>query len=413
MADASQETERLEANSPRRPARSRLLSLLVAGICGVGLLWVGLPEAFSPVGQWDFEAYYYALKVHDAGGNPYDHRQVVKMAGGAVNHLMYPPHTLAFFRLFAFDDLTAAKGAFLTAKLVCLAALLVLWTTWFVRAGGRGWFLAFAALGYNAAICRDLMVGNMSVFEQTLIWFGVFALMRGRLGLFCLLIILSAQFKILPVCLVGLVLLTDSRYKWHYFAGSIVACVLLVAGVYLWDPSAFLTYWRLLADVGLMEPGGVIHPCARTMIKDIVADAMKTFGVLEDLKPKTLAYPVYAVYALGVVLVYLRVVRRRMDLRTAVYLGMLTYAIAAPRMKDYSYMLLLVPTFELVRDRMTRPGPGRLLVFAVALLLSIPGMNVLWRYRSLVLAGWVWVTSLRAGGTAAERVKEVTQDPRG
>lgn len=408
MAGIPEQPEPAGASVQSSVARG-FLAAFVAAICGVGLLWVGFPEAFSPVGQWDFEAYYYALKVHDAGGNAWDHAEVVKMAGGAVNHLMYPPHTLVFFRLFAFEDIATAKTAFLLTKLACVAALLVLWTTCFVRAGARGWFLAFAALGYNAAISRDLVVGNMSLIEQTLIWFGVFALMRGRLWLFCLLIILSAQFKVLPICLLGLVLLTDSPRKWHYFVGSIAACVLLVAGVYLWDPAAFRTYLSLLSDVGFMEPGGMIHPCARTLIRDIFADVMKTFGLFEGMKPKVIAYPVYAVYAVVVVLLFVRAVRRGMDLRTAVFLGMLTYAVAAPRMKDYSYILVLVPTFELIRDRLARPGPGRVLVFAVVAFLTLPGLEVLWRYRSLVLAFWVWVISLRAVATKAKDGKVVTQ----
>jgi len=122
----------------RSPAARGLLPVFVAAACGFGLLWVGFPEAFSPVGQWDFEAYYYALKVHDAGGNAWDHAEAVKAAGGYVNHLMYPPHTLQFFRLFAFEEIRTAKMAFLTTKLVCLAALFILWTTCFVRAGARG-----------------------------------------------------------------------------------------------------------------------------------------------------------------------------------------------------------------------------------------------------------------------------------
>jgi len=101
------------------PSVGALLAMVTAVACAIGLLWMGLPEAFSEAGQTDFEAPYYALKVEDAGGNPWDHAQAVKAKGGYVQHLMYPPHVLRFFRLFAFESEKKAKDVFLASKLVC------------------------------------------------------------------------------------------------------------------------------------------------------------------------------------------------------------------------------------------------------------------------------------------------------
>jgi hypothetical protein len=390
------ETANLDPVLRRKPmtAGQALLAVLVAGACGVGLLWCGLPEALSPVGQWDFDAYYYALKVKDVGGNPWEHGELVKMAGGAVSPALYPPHALEFFRLFAFADVNTAKLAFLAAKVCCLAALFPLWLTVFVRPGARGWFLAFAALGYNAALCRDLVVGNVSVFEQTLIWFGVWALLRGRLGAFCLLIILAAQFKVLPIVLLGLVLLTDSPRKWHHFGGSLAVCALIAAGVFWWDPTGSRTFVKLMSDMGLMERGGAIHPCALMLLGDIAAAVAKASDFADELAARRAAYVAYILYALVVVVAFVLAARRR-DLRSKVFLGMLTYALIAPRMKDYSYILVLVPTFELVRQRLARGGSFRWLAVGLIGLLALPGLDVLWPYRALLLAGWVWAMSLR------------------
>ena len=271
--------------------------------------------------------------------------------------------------------------------------------------------MAFAALGFSGTICRDLVVGNQSILEQTLIWFGIFALLRGRLWLFCTLIILCGQLKILPLVLLALVLLTDSPHKWRYFAGSIVACLLVAAGVYLWDPVDSRTFVGLMSDVAFMEPGGAIHPCARTLIRDLTADALKFFAeVSEPPTVKSVAHPIYAAYALGVLGVLIRVARRGRDLRTAVFLALLTYALIAPRMKDYSYILVLVPTFELVRDRLARGGSIRWLVVGVVAALTLPGLDLFWKYRSFMLVAWVWAISLPArravpGPGSAERTE--------
>lgn len=383
--------------APQPSVRQLLLRLVVAAICGFGLQWMGLPDAFSPVGQGDFEAPYYALKVRDAGGNPWRHEDVVKAAGKSVQHLMYPPHALAFFRMFDFEDVKKAKDVFLATKMACLAALLILWTTCFVAPGGRGWFMAFAALGFSGTICRDLVVGNQSILEQTLIWFGIFALLRGRLGLFCALIILCGQLKVLPLALLGLVLLTDSRHRGWYFLGSIAACLLIAVAVYWWDPEGSREFVDLMSRVAFMEPGGPIHPCSRLLIRDVTEWALRYFTELSERPDiERWALPAYGFFALGTLVLFIRAVWQRRDLKTAVYLALLTYTLVAPRMKDYSYILVLVPTFELIRDRLVRGGSIRWLVVGVVAALTLPGLDVFWKYRSLMLVAWVWATTLLA-----------------
>jgi hypothetical protein len=385
--------------APRRRIVPRQVPLVVAGIFGIGLLGARLPEALSPEGQWDFRTYYYAVKVYDAGGNPWDRDELVRAAGGMVHPFLYPPHTLVFLRLFALDDLPTARSAYLLAKLACLVVLLVLWTTYFVRAGARGWFLAFAALGYHLALGRDLVSGNVSLFEQTLIWFGLFALIRGRLWLFCLLIILAAQFKLQPLFLLGLVLLTDSRHRWRCLGVSAVACALLAVGVYLSDPLGAQTFWHLAAQVAPAERGGIYNQCALPLIREVTDEMMRRFSLFDDVSYRTVAYLPYGVYVFAVLFVFVRWVRGGRDFRSAVFLGLLTYALIAPRMKDYSYTLLLVPTFELIRFRLGRGGFIEWLVVPLVALLAFPAPDVLWRYRALLLAGWTWAVAVKVNAT--------------
>lgn len=391
--------------------RRLVVALLVAAACGVGLLLAGLPEAFSPVGQWDFDTYYYALRVYDGGGNPWEMSEVVKAAQGSVHHFIYPHHVFAFFRLFAYDEIGQAKDAYLVARLACVAALLVLWAYGFVRGGARDWFLVFAALGYNAAICRDLVVGNVSLFEQVLLWFGLFALLRGRLGIFCGLVILAGQFKILPVFLVGLVLVTGAKKRWAYLWGSVLACVVIAAGVYVSNPWAAGTFARLTWLVGTMEPGGTIHPSSLALFREVCDALLRSSDIIGEVHPKHVANVVYGFFAVAVLGAYVWRVRRGMEPRRALFVGVLTYALLAPRMKDYSYIIAVLPTFELLREQMGRPGSLKWLVVGAVLLLALPGLDMLWQYRPLVLAGWAWAVGMSSATEDSARRRQ-TQDCR-
>jgi len=100
---------------------------------------------------------------------------------------------------------------------------------------------------------------------------------------------------------------------------------------------------------------------------------------------------VYVVFAVAVAGVYVHAVRRGMELRRALLVGILTYVVLAPRMKDYSYIIALVPMFEMIRERISKPDSARPLVLAATLMLAMPGLDMLWEYRPLVLAGWAWL----------------------
>jgi hypothetical protein len=389
-----------------------IVALLAAVTCGVGLLLAGLPDAFSPVGQWDFEAYYFALKVYDAGGNPWETPEVVKAAGRAVWPFLYPHHTFLFFRLFDFDDLGKAKDVYLATRLACVAFLLVLWTYGFVRKGGRGWFLAFAALGCNATICRDLAVGNVSIVEQVPLWLGLFALLKGRLWAFCALVILAGQFKMLPIALVGLVLTTDAKGRWMYLWASVLACVGIAAGVYLSNPWAARTFAHLTFLVGTMEPGGSINPNSLALFRELCDGLLRSSDFLGDVTPKQVANVVYGVFAVAMVGAYAWRVRRGMETRTALFVGVLTYVLLAPRMKDYSYIIALVPTFELIRGQLSRPNSLKWMIVGAALLLALPGFDMSWQYRPLLLAGWAWLVGMTSAAEDLPQPTRIESGPR-
>ena len=370
-----------------------LVGAIAVALCVVSVLRADLPKAFTAEGQWDFKTYYYAVKVYEAGGNPWNQEELTRAAGDWVHPFIYPRPTLAFFRLFAFGDLATGKALFLTVKLACAAAMALLWLTCFVRPGGRGWFLAFLAVGFNAALARDLVSGNVSLLEQTLIWFGVWALLRGRPAWFCLLVLLAAQFKILPVCLLLLVLLTDSPRKWRWLAGGAAAAGLIAVGVYLSNPQAAAMFWHASTALGTTDPGGAVNPSSLALLRDLALAVVEQLSGPEVELARSAGLWAYGVCAVALVVGLVRRVRAggdRFDLRAGLFCSLLTYALLMPRMKDYAYVLLLPAAFEVLHDRLARPTPERWLILGVAAALALPGTGIFWPYRSLLLAGWVW-----------------------
>jgi hypothetical protein len=239
-----------------------------------------------------------------------------------------------------------------------------------------------------------LAVGNVSIIEQVPLWLGLFAFQRGWLGVFCGLVILAGQFKLLPLFLVGLVLTTNAKRRWTYLWGSVAACAAIAAGVYLSNPWAARTFAHLTFLVGTMEPGGSINPNSLALFRDLCDGLLRSSDIPGDLTPKQVGNIVYGVFVLAVLGAYAWRVRRGMEARTALFVGVLTYVLLAPRMKDYSYVIALVPVFELIRGQLSRPGSLKWLTVGTALLLALPGLDMSWEYRPLLLAGWAWLVGM-------------------
>jgi len=385
---------------PNPAGRRRKSIHSVALICGsawaAALLATTLITAASAAGQWDFEAYYYAAKVHDDGGDPYDHRALSEAAGKSQFPFVYPHHTLAFFDLFAGGDATSAKIAYLLVKIGCLIVLVFLWSRHFVAPTARRWFLVFIIVGYNGALCIDVGCGNVSAFEQVLIWFGLFALVHNRPHVFCALIILAAQFKILPAALLALVLVTDRRDKWRNLAAGVAVCGLIMACVYLSDPQMGRSYLTSLTNT--WDAGrGEVNPCAPALIADVVGELAGALPALDGISRRPISIALYGVHILVVLVLTVRATGRTRNTRIRLYLAILAYALVMPRMKDYSFVLLLVPTFELLRLQFARPGVWLKLLVLLPVAMTLPGAGVVWPYRSLLLAWVTWAISLDTG----------------
>jgi hypothetical protein len=359
--------------------------------------------------QWDFRTYYYAGRAFSLGLDPYDMGALTRVAGVEIGFpYAYSPLVLPLFSAMGAIELAAASAVFLGFKVVALIALLALWRRWFVVGRPDPFFYLFLLFGFSGALYSDFASGNISVFEQLGFWLGFVALRRGRLWAFSLLVIAISLFKLTPVLLLLMLpLLYGLRRPAGPLAGGLLIFAAALGVSYVLWPDLFRSF--LQGGWSFDERGG-INPSSLALLRDGY-DYLLERGFLP--RWGWMPWAAYALWVTTVALLTWRAARRLpADDRTAsIYLGCLAFALIAPRFKNYSYTLLLVPAYQLLTTRIAvRPERAILLLLMfsgsppVPFGFSTAAGEIITGYYSLLGALLVWSLALRGGrpGEAAE-----------
>lgn len=384
---------------PRLRARLGVGALLLYCACA---LW---PLLRSPnAGQWDLNAYYYAGKAVAAGLNPYERQ---RFSDWRVDFI-YPPATLPLCYGLSRLTPTAAHYVYLGLKLVALALLVWLWRAQFVREDADVVFYLLCLAGFNGAIYLDVRAGNVSVFEQLGLWLALAAFLRGRRLTFALVVAATASLKLMPLLFLVVLLLDDAPWRSRVAAFAAgVACFALIHGVaFAAKPDLTRSF---VARIGAQAERGISNPATWPALQDLF-DAAAHNQVLSA--PPAVQWLVYALVCLVLAVpagLVIRRLRASGEGHAAVYVACLTYALIVPRFKDYSYILLIVPAWWVVKQFKSAPA---YLLLALALVFSpakveLPGFRefmecLVWPYYPLVLAYVLWAMGLTAAMGKAE-----------
>jgi hypothetical protein len=328
--------------------------------------WMALAVAFALAAvvavrwhsyQWDFYMFYGSAEDFAHGLSPYRGRGL---------SFYHPPLTLFLYGLFARLPFPVAYELWFTLKLAALAGLFVIWSRHFLKLE-YGWRTTlFFILAYNGTIYADLSSGNVSIFEQLGLWMGFVALLKRRYAQFCVCLILVAQIKLTPIFFACLLLLAPPRPEWKWFAACIAGFVGLALSNYLLEPELMRDFWRVAPS---LDERGTLAPGTLACIRDVF-DQVGGAAYSDQTRADELIYLVVAagvVVASFVVVMKYRRVTAAPDPKSIVYFACLVYALAAPRMRVYSHILVLMPTLHLLRVL-----PRRNLVPAIpALLLAL------------------------------------------
>lgn len=347
--------------------------------------------------QWDFRTHRKAAEIFVAGSDPYDPE--ILLAQKDANFLYtYPPFTLFFYALFNLTDANAAFHIFLLFKCVLLLGLVIFWRNAFLGPAGDSLFFLFSLLVFNSAVFADLITGNINLLEQVLLWTAFFFFLRQRLLLFGLFVLLAASFKMTPVFFIVLLLTSDHPKKYHYFgcAGAIFLAYLFFQ--YLIYPDMFMGFVRNALTV--VGESGAVGPSTEKFVKEIVALLSQMLG---PVSPVVISALVLGLAALVVFLsakayILLKGAQKGPPERDKMilFLVCLVYALIHPRLKDYAYMLLIVPSYYIMKT--TRVKKAFPFIFVLSILaaphLLLPGFDILsaimWRYFPLMIAYTIW-----------------------
>jgi len=226
--------------------------------------------------------------------------------------------------------------------------------------------------------------------------------MRRRLSLFCLSIVLAAIFKIVPILFLGLLFLLDNKKQaLTYFGLSVLGYAGIVGVSYLSSPKLFLSF--LTVSQGALAESGVNNPSTLALILSILNDFGNFIGF--PLSPK-IAMDIY----LAVVTIILIISRRALialkcmeDIekeKLALLFICVVYALIVPRFKDYSFILLLAPSFFIIFKAEFMKMQHLIfiiIIFSPYLTLPLVGAAVreLMLYYPLFIAYFVWYLYLR------------------
>lgn len=272
---------------------------------------------------WDLAVYVHAAPTLLAGFNPYDPAELARVSGQSdLLSCYYPPLTVAAFTPLARMQLASAALLVLGLKLALLAGLLRAWTR---RLGP--WVVVVTALLWLYAIQIDLNSGNVSVFEQALLWAGVAALLAGRRLPFAALIASAAVFKLQLISMAALALVVDPRHGWRLVCIALggLSAYLLIGTLAFPGPSET---WYVMARGAAFSEGGFHAPS--------LAAALRHRGV----ESATLVLAVMLVLA-GSIWVLWRA-RERPTIDKLMF-AMLALTLAWPRLKDYGFIIVIPP----------------------------------------------------------------------
>jgi hypothetical protein len=376
----------------------------LVALAALGLLWVFCAyHLVTEDKQWDFRTYYYAAEAQQRHLDAYNVDILSQLAGEKLTlSYVYPPLTLWFFRLFKLVDFSVASQGFLILKFILLAALIVLWMKYFLEGEDLVLFLWFATLAFSSTIYWDLVAGNIGLIEQALFWGAILALMRRRLAIFTAAIVLISFFKFTHIVFLGLPLLVWKRPALKYTLVGVACFLLYLYANHYFAADDFNSFLSVAAN--LDERGEVYNHALLPFLRDCFDRA-----VLADLLPplpRLVPDLLYVGTVVGLLAITWRAYRRRprqeLDrngMLEMIFLACITYAVVMPRMKSYSFVLLIPPAYYVLRKCLK--AEAFIFVFILLSLtkwtpLPVPDfVRFLWWYYPWLCALMIWVLYLR------------------
>ena len=346
-------------------------ALAVGLIVLVGVRWYAY--------QWDFHMFYGATRDFAAGIDPYR---------GSGLSFYHPPLMLYLYGLFTVMPLAAALTLWYLLKVVALAGLIWIWHTNFVRLRWQAPTILFFVFAYQAAIYSDLVAGNVSIFEELLLWLAFASLLRARYLVFAVCVIAVAQVKLTPIFFAALLLLACDRPQWRWFVAT-VAGFAAVFSCNVWlQPRLFRSFWSVSAGLDERGDNTSLLALIRDVSEHFLGGSFTVVSRFDEL--------LFVTVVLGILLITgwrilgYRRFHASVDQRLLICLSCFVFALISPRLKGYTHILLLAPTLYFLRVVDWRQHvPAAAAVLLVLVLFPAPGSSLPFRYAFQILNSYL------------------------
>lgn len=363
-----------------------LLLLIVLSYCIRLIIGLYLGVAHSDYG-WDFRSYYYGAKAYQEDKNPYDYEVLNQEAAPlGVFPFAYPPPALWFFNIFTFLSYQVAALVWLFLRLAMIGILVFLWRKYFNPSNSSVVFYLMLLFAFDAAIFWDFKAGNVSIVEQFFLWMGLLFLLKKRPLVFCLFVLLASIFKVTPILFLCLLPLSSIKNKWKYFIGALVSFLALTACCYMISPALMRHYIvSIVSGPRTLERAVDFNYALLPFWEEIV---LTVASLTHTAVPLMIARILYGLSVIGILWITAAALgwkspsRICRDPRLLIMLGCVVYVLLVPRIKCYSYIIMIAPAYYIMMEYLSAKAyPFIFLLTIIPVHNPLPEDTIILQYR--------------------------------
>ena len=300
---------------------------------------------FAPGRAWDLKVYGACARELGAGRDPYRSDVVID---DVPYPCLYPPLAIDLYRpVAALLDANPrlAVRAWNAVTVLMFLGMLWIWRGLFLGPGPDAARLLFALFAFGGPLFVVLRCGNGAAFEFLLIWSGFALFAAGRDLPFALTIAVAALIKLQPAGFLGLALLRP-RPAWRIFFIGVAVFLLLFGLNEVIHPGLLASFRARLADPheGWRYERGPNNCAVLGFLQHALETAWGDRARADRWAPRLfLPWALFVLAATGGALrrIWSSVKDEATAKRATVLLACAAYALLAPRLKDYSYFLLI------------------------------------------------------------------------
>jgi len=230
-----------------------------------------------------------------------------------------------------------ALKIFLITKFLFLIGLFLIWFKLFKNLSSSYLFTIFILLGFNSCIYLDIKHGNISIYEQFFIWLGIYFFIQKKYLFFSLFIIITSLFKILPILLLLIYFSNGFKNNIKKIVYSFIAFLFLQLLLFL---IARDYYFSFIEANPSNEIGGSHEPTSYKFF----------LNVIKSLGGNNFIFMLISLlwFLMITLLTFFNLGKNTENQWAKLFIIIVVYALIVPRMKSYSFILLLPAAYYFI-----------------------------------------------------------------